>query len=1061
MPDWIGSDCNTYNLQVTSGDFSSVATSSSPSQAWIQINNQGSQVISTANLMVSPSVLMLPDFEIFFFGFLPINTDSELPALQAFNVTITCLALQTGSMSNVSFVATFIDYDHNLRFSMNFTCTAYRPDLTTQLTPPSSTLLANLTSTTILYPSINVVNWDAITPLTLDVSFSPASPRFSVLGQPSFLVPLLGTATITISAVCSSYDFVSPTAVSLILTAQGYSVAPIGVYQLQCTLTYGTLAVFPSQGNDYGVQMLSGQSLTASVEIANLDPGNWITLQSQPMFSRFSNCTWQQSITQSLQLPPTSAYNGTATITPSRPGVQNNSLAVSTIDGQQVSILFSYTGTYVAQILPSIVSFGVLKQFDASANTTATLEIFHYPAPINSYLIVVNGTDAGSFMIQRLSSTMTLDTYQVTLNTLYPGAPLHASLNIQEIPSGLLYNVPIDATVLTALNVVNTVSNVGPVTWPGTSFSVTVINVAPFPVSVQLTVVPLVPDSQPPSYSITITPPSFVVAGFGTAQNITISIVPLRPSASPISITIMASESALSSRRAVAGGAVSFSLTSFQFTSALPQVNLLMQPSIQFGAVGVGLTAQTVVLLGNIGNVALQLLPPLLIATTPNRPPSELAISTTPSIPSTLPPLAQAAIWITCSPKQPGLTTAKLNLTTSDPFNPVEIVSLSCTGTPSCFDGVQNQDENGVDCGGTTCPPCAPAAPPPPSTPPPPPGTPSGPLPPSPPPPAAEPPPMGSSCTNGRQDAGELGIDCGGPCPPCGPLGAPVPGTPGGTTGTLGTPGATTPGLGMALLNSSEIPIRTIDQSNPGVPPADSSIASISPAPQIAAVAQQLFPGANGIDFPPAPVPVDSQGTSTSAQTSNGIMVASVELPAGNAGSLQLQLAEPGAIQLAAQQGGFIALSSVPIDVTLMDPSGSSISSLSGSAQLCFSTTLLTSNQRKHACLGYIDSTGKWTCEDRCLTVSSSSSNSSAGSSSSGTVLCGSTTHFTSFAVLLTGVSDPCSPGKGYITGDWRWDLVLAGSVFVIAWSIAFVASILFVVSKRYKRFIRGRGPQS
>lgn len=48
----------------------------------------------------------------------------------------------------------------------------------------------------------------------------------------------------------------------------------------------------------------------------------------------------------------------------------------------------------------------------------------------------------------------------------------------------------------------------------------------------------------------------------------------------------------------------------------------------------------------------------------------------------------------------------------------------------TCFDGIQNQDETGVDCGGTFCIPC--------------------------------------SCTNGIQDAGETGVDCGGPCGPCG-----------------------------------------------------------------------------------------------------------------------------------------------------------------------------------------------------------------------------------------------------------------------------------------------------
>ena len=53
----------------------------------------------------------------------------------------------------------------------------------------------------------------------------------------------------------------------------------------------------------------------------------------------------------------------------------------------------------------------------------------------------------------------------------------------------------------------------------------------------------------------------------------------------------------------------------------------------------------------------------------------------------------------------------------------------NCTPCPSCFDGIQNQGETGIDCGG----PCVPC-----------------------------------SCTDGIQNNGETGIDCGGPsCNPC------------------------------------------------------------------------------------------------------------------------------------------------------------------------------------------------------------------------------------------------------------------------------------------------------
>lgn len=51
-------------------------------------------------------------------------------------------------------------------------------------------------------------------------------------------------------------------------------------------------------------------------------------------------------------------------------------------------------------------------------------------------------------------------------------------------------------------------------------------------------------------------------------------------------------------------------------------------------------------------------------------------------------------------------------------------------GGPTCSDGEQNGDETGVDCGGSTCPPCP-------------------------------------SCSDGEQNGDETGVDCGGSCPPC------------------------------------------------------------------------------------------------------------------------------------------------------------------------------------------------------------------------------------------------------------------------------------------------------
>ena len=64
----------------------------------------------------------------------------------------------------------------------------------------------------------------------------------------------------------------------------------------------------------------------------------------------------------------------------------------------------------------------------------------------------------------------------------------------------------------------------------------------------------------------------------------------------------------------------------------------------------------------------------------------------------------------------------------SDGPNPTtgSVFSTIAFCPPSCFDGIQNGNETGIDCGGT-CPPC--------------------------------------HCSDGIQNNGETGVDCGGPCP--------------------------------------------------------------------------------------------------------------------------------------------------------------------------------------------------------------------------------------------------------------------------------------------------------
>lgn len=60
----------------------------------------------------------------------------------------------------------------------------------------------------------------------------------------------------------------------------------------------------------------------------------------------------------------------------------------------------------------------------------------------------------------------------------------------------------------------------------------------------------------------------------------------------------------------------------------------------------------------------------------------------------------------------------------------IDICNFPCDAPATCTDGIQNQDETGVDCGGATCPAC-------------------------------------ETCSDGIQNQDETGIDCGGVCAPC------------------------------------------------------------------------------------------------------------------------------------------------------------------------------------------------------------------------------------------------------------------------------------------------------
>ena len=419
---------------------------------------------------------------------------------------------------------------------------------------------------------------------------------------------------------------------------------------------------------------------------------------------------------------------------------------------------------------------------------------------------------------------------------------------------------------------------------------------------------------------------------------------------------------------------------------------------IDLGSVPVGASKVGEGVVSNVGNAVLDL-SGLLVDSS-----SSSWLSVLSSLPHQLLPDELLTIMVECMPASTGAFSTTLILSSSSPLLPELPISVTCVGTASCHDGYRNQGEVDIDCGGP-CARCFVLLPPPPPTTPDAPGSPS----PTPPPPATVPAgaPLAAPSTNQQnQTSGTL------PPPPPGvspALGAPGIGTNDGGGSSM-----------QALPPPLNQPLFTLDTS--------------TSAPTIETqVVQPLATNGSSTTV----VVTTPSGLSASVTLSSGVAGggAGGSSGTGEATAVLVGPVSASVVQSAARLSN-VRLGSLAIDVTLTNGA----SQLSSPAQLCFSIKPGTSYHS--ACLGYIDSSGRWQCEDKCLSMSNS------------TQICGSTSHFTNFAVLLSGGGGrQCD---SYITGSWRGDLGLAASVagFVI---VVCVAVLAFGYTQTGRRFISGR----
>ena len=146
---------------------------------------------------------------------------------------------------------------------------------------------------------------------------------------------------------------------------------------------------------------------------------------------------------------------------------------------------------------------------------------------------------------------------------------------------------------------------------------------------------------------------------------------------------------------------------------------------------------------------------------------------------------------------------------------------------------------------------------------------------------------------------------------------------------------------------------------------------------------------------------------------------------------------------------------SIVVSVSLASP----LIQGSFSAEICLSVDQ--DEDIDDLCLGFFnEDTNSWDCEDECLETIDKEEEEvfdETKRKDDGTKqVCGTTDHFTNFAILLVGSNgvngDPCSSSTNdaYFTGDWRGDLGVVGGFCLIL-----LLCILIVVVLSYVRALR------
>lgn len=168
----------------------------------------------------------------------------------------------------------------------------------------------------------------------------------------------------------------------------------------------------------------------------------------------------------------------------------------------------------------------------------------------------------------------------------------------------------------------------------------------------------------------------------------------------------------------------------------------------------------------------------------------------------------------------------------------------------------------------------------------------------------------------------------------------------------------------------------------------------------------------------------------------NGNVIITVEFETPNGGSLNVNPGN-GISSLGGQN-----IDSPLVDFILLDQFGFEVQP-TGGVTICIETPA----DSDDACLGFLDEKSKpprWECEDPCLDRNDDG------------FLCGSTRHFTSFAVLLGGNQADCKESGDLIFNKAWKDGVLIGSITAGLLCFLLVGAIFLAVTPLGSRIVRG-----